>query len=567
MKHQRFCSTCSIFAFVGEFESKLLINGAEDSIDLSENNIKECNFLGTGCSEAIYTNEIANLLAKTGTVLESCDPYVTEDQGVCITDCPYQHTLLQWSIISTNVIPDTETLKHYVHEYGPVSTSVWTGDHGDLAWANRFNNYTGGVLYRAGEVSSTNHGVVIIGWDDTLTHPGGSGAWIVRNSWGTLWGSNCDYGTEQGYFYIAYGSANIGWNSAYVSEWQDYNENEELLYYDEGGSTAWCPGFLMGYTPNGTAWALATFDVDGFTELTGVEFWTFDATSDVDVSIYRGFDGSQPTSLRYQNHDNQFAEAGYRRVAIDPPLVVPGGTVVVVVKITNAAEIYKTISADSQGPLDGRTYFSPDGSPGSWTQMTDRDAGIRLRAAPAVIDFVYCQLPLIVKAHTLPLRPTVTPTRPSPTVTPTPTSESGLLYLYDHTGSQQLAVAEDWEGSLWSSDGEAELVTDPKGTYGQVARVYVRGYGHGDEVSWVKGSLTVPSSADVVAIPLASALNGDVNETDSEAGVEIAVYDPASQLTVTTYASHLYETGLGVDYIVAFADVSEFRGPHLVRLL
>ena len=65
MRHQRRCNTCNIFSFLGEFESKLLINGHEDSIDLSENNVKECNFFGTGCSQAVYEKEVANLLAKT----------------------------------------------------------------------------------------------------------------------------------------------------------------------------------------------------------------------------------------------------------------------------------------------------------------------------------------------------------------------------------------------------------------------------------------------------------------------------------------------------------------------
>jgi hypothetical protein len=150
--------------------------------------------------------------------------------------------------------------------------------------------------------------------------------------------------------------------------------------------------------------------------------------------------------------------------------------------------------------------------------------------------------------------PTRTPTATSPPVT-------GLAFLYDHSGAQTVGRVEDWEaGMTWTNDGQAQVVTDPKGRFGQVAKVYVRGYGHGTETSWVKRNLDVPINADIVAIPLASAVNGDVNETDSEAGIEIAVYDPASGRTVMTYASQIFETRLEVDYVFAFADVSEFQG-------
>ena len=49
-----------------------------------------------------------------------------------------------------------------------------------------------------------NHGVIIVGWDDTMCD--GEGAWMVKNSWGTLWGDN-------GVAYMKYGTCNIGKHS------------------------------------------------------------------------------------------------------------------------------------------------------------------------------------------------------------------------------------------------------------------------------------------------------------------------------------------------------------------
>ena len=77
-------------------------------------------------------------------------------------------------------------------------------------------------------VGSTNHMVLIVGWDDTATHSGGQGAWIVKNSWGTGWG-------DAGYFKMAYGSAGTGTFVSYMTEWQPYDADGDLLYYDEAG--------------------------------------------------------------------------------------------------------------------------------------------------------------------------------------------------------------------------------------------------------------------------------------------------------------------------------------------
>ena len=76
--------------------------------------------------------------------------------------------------------------------------------HGkDDAWYDEFNSYDGSyTLYHPGAEAPA-HIVLIVGWDDSLSHAGGTGGWIVKNSWGTQWG-------KEGFFTIAYGSASIG---------------------------------------------------------------------------------------------------------------------------------------------------------------------------------------------------------------------------------------------------------------------------------------------------------------------------------------------------------------------
>jgi len=124
---------------------------------------------------------LASLFSQKGIVLESCDPYVPSDVD-CKTTCPYIKTLLDWRIINGNAVPDTDVLKGYIYNYGPVYTTLYAGYYD--AWDTEFSHYDGSyTLYYAG-TEDPNHTVLIVGWDDSLTHAGGTGGWIVKNSWG-----------------------------------------------------------------------------------------------------------------------------------------------------------------------------------------------------------------------------------------------------------------------------------------------------------------------------------------------------------------------------------------------
>ncbi len=414
VKNQGACSACYAFASIAAFESRLLIDGA-GSWDFSENNAKECNFYQNGCGLG-NSFQIASFFAQKGTVLESCDPYVAADVA-CKSTCPYQKTVLDWQLLAGNAVPSPDVLKNALATYGPINVGIYSGN-GD-AWADEFGAYDGSyTLYYAG-TQAPNHNVLLVGWDDNLVHAGGSGGWIVKNSWGTGWGGTAGFGSEGGYFTIAYGSARIGEYASAVSAWQDYDAQGSFWYYDEGGFAG-----TLGYgTP--TAWALAKFIPPASTNVTRVEFWTTDTTTDVDIYLYDQFNGTTLSGLLASKLNLAFGNAGYHSVALDSPVAATAGNdVIAVVKLTDASYGFPIV-VDTAGPHEtGRTYISLNGA--SWQDVgvsQSVDVGIRLRtssqsATPtATPTATRTATPTITRTAT----PTATRTTGMPTTTPTAT--------------------------------------------------------------------------------------------------------------------------------------------------
>lgn len=377
VKNQANCGSCYAFSFVGSFESKLLIDGA-GTWDLSENHAKECNWKEVnnyqsppgsywGSCDGGNSFMIANLYSQTGSVLESCDPYQDSDVA-CSTGCPYQQSVLDFRVISGSSVPSTEVLKQYIYDHGPIATSVYV-DEGQ-GFNSSYNGTT--TLNYSAPSGQTNHGVVIVGWSNNLPPvPGGSTpatGWIVKNSWGTGWG-------DSGFFYMTYGAANIGYNSVFVDEWQTYDTGGDIWYYDEDG---WGTSFGTGSST--TTWGLAKYIPGSNTNVTRVEFWTTDVTTDVDVYLYDDFNGTSTSNLLASKLNNSFAEAGYHSVALDSPVpVATGDDVIAVVKFTNSSYAYP-VPADDNGPIEtARTYISLTGGSGTWVDLSDYDADVAIR--------------------------------------------------------------------------------------------------------------------------------------------------------------------------------------------
>jgi C1A family cysteine protease len=399
VKNQSLCQISTIYAMLGHLESAMLMRG-QSVHDFSEHDVAHCQKAPTlrGCHINHYTNvgsvwSLTSHLSDRGTVLDECAP-LNIYNPTCNLACPRRHVVTNmWALTRSKTAPSTQQLKQWLYTYGPLYVTMDSSY--TAAWAHEFRNYDGSyVLSFQPAYAEPDHAVLLVGWDDA--YAGSTGAWIVKNSWGTGWGGTCGYGSERGYFAIAYGSALVGSNAAVIREWRLAQDEETLLYIDEAGPTV-----FSSYSMTTEAWGLVRLvpPHDGYA--TQFEFWTGEPTVDVDLYIYDDFNTVQPSNLLWSYEDLAFAYAGYHAVPISPPFpLTANDEVVLVARIRNRDTIY-TLPTDTIGGYTiGRSYASPTGAPGTWTETGGhhfRDIGLRLRMRTTLPE-PDLWLPLIVRS-------------------------------------------------------------------------------------------------------------------------------------------------------------------------
>ncbi|MFH1501949.1 MAG: C1 family peptidase [Candidatus Eisenbacteria bacterium] len=194
VKSQGSCGSCWDFAGVGALEA-VIKQATSVEYDLSEQQVLSCETQGYGCGGGWYS-WAWGYFRDFGAVGEACMPYQADDSVPCAdSGCPKLATARTWIDIPNDVAVIKTALLN-----APVATTFTVYDG--------FSSYASGCYEHAGD-DPINHAVVIVGWDDNKCGAG-DGAWLCKNSWGDWWG---DLG---GYFWIKYGTCNIGANTQQV---------------------------------------------------------------------------------------------------------------------------------------------------------------------------------------------------------------------------------------------------------------------------------------------------------------------------------------------------------------
>jgi putative hemolysin len=213
VKNQGMCGSCWAFSAVGVAEAVTKIGLQDHTMnpDLSE------QYLVTDCASNVgdcaggYKGAALTYIMDYGVPDESCLPYHDGDSptgcstvsGACdCTACTYcgsnecsdyrcsdrcgdwYSRLSSLENVQSLSGASRDEIKEALVTHGPIAVSMYMG-----------GSFDNGV-YRCSSATSTNHAVVIVGYDDA------GGYWIVRNSWGSSWNGD-------GYFDVAYGNCLI----------------------------------------------------------------------------------------------------------------------------------------------------------------------------------------------------------------------------------------------------------------------------------------------------------------------------------------------------------------------
>lgn len=275
VKNQGSCGSCWVFATMASIESRWMYSG-RGLYDLSEDNLNTCHvpFLHDPCAGGNVWMSTAYLVRGSGPYAETDDPY---DPGQTTVDCP-SGLSPQGLVTTVWFLPtdDREMIKNYIVQYGALCTNMY---YETAAFNSEDNTY-----YYSGDLS-TNHYVTLVGWDDTKVTAGGTGAWIIKNSWGEYWGEN-------GYFYISYEDTRINFSLTLFKDYIDYDPENSIQTYAE---SAWSAS-NFAYTGSTSTDILVKFIADESCKLTKIGSYNGDPGSLIAVEIYDEFDESSTLS-------------------------------------------------------------------------------------------------------------------------------------------------------------------------------------------------------------------------------------------------------------------------------
>jgi len=375
VKNQNPCGTCWIFGTTSVLESKALINEgltydfSEQSVALSSNRSWVYLYDGSDdpCSAGGWSWLAAETFIRKGAKLESCSPYTPSTlscDGSCLEDsCPGIKRVNGYRLV-TNDGSQIELIKQAIYSNGPVTGAFYYSS------TYLYHDHTFGYFYDCPTTSSTNHLISIVGWDDSVPHMNtpGTGAWIVKNSWGTSWGND-------GYFYLAYNSSNLEEISYLLYE--DYNTSQTLYSWDESTMNS-----SLGYNDN-DAWMASVYTSQIVGQLKQVEFWVPSPNAIYQLYIY---DGNSGSNLLAQE-SGTLQEMGYYSIPI--PLSTPvnlsqGQAFTVMVKLDTPGYKYpipiEHVDSFAQPPIQRGVTFTRNNDGDGWWDTSINGWNVCLRA-------------------------------------------------------------------------------------------------------------------------------------------------------------------------------------------
>lgn len=204
VKDQGQCGSCWAFSAIGVAEAvhNISANNPTLDLDLSEQYlVSDCVFTGSNSQTCCGGSKASALyyIRDNGVPDEGCFPYVDGGgcscyDSTCDEVCTYRTpgycsdttcndrcadyssrlSYVEAARYISSTTSKIDAMKQTLVEVGPIATSIGIG--------SSFGGYfDGNGVYRCTNDSSTNHAVIITGYDSVGQY------WIIKNSWGSTW--------------------------------------------------------------------------------------------------------------------------------------------------------------------------------------------------------------------------------------------------------------------------------------------------------------------------------------------------------------------------------------------
>lgn len=324
IRNQGTSNNCWAHGALASMESSLILAGtASNSIDLSENHLTWFTYNGkNSSSKSLYAGKdtfvtgdayndggnnyfsAATLMRGYGAVSESAAPNAVALSSNLRIRCDYR-------LKNVDYLPDPKTkagqniIKQYLKTKGAVDISYYDSNE----YYKEDQQY-----YCCTEKEIPNHEVTIAGWDDNayVTGWSGSGAWIVRNSWGNAF-------ADQGYFYISYDDKSLC-DAAFFEAAKTKGEYAGVYQYDGTGTGE------GEFETNGKTSSANRYTARKDERIKAVETYTPVANCKVEVSIYISPSASNPASgVKAASKIFTVPYAGYHTLELGTSIGVPKG--------------------------------------------------------------------------------------------------------------------------------------------------------------------------------------------------------------------------------------------------
>ncbi len=369
VKDQADWGSCWTFATYGALESYALkFQGQE--YDFSEQNLVTCHGFDFGPDDGgNHEFSTAYLSRWDGPVSEEDDPYGTYDENCNTGFTPLGHVNQARYLPGSNTSAfDEGIVKQAIMDYGAIYVN--------MRWDGNYYNPADHTFFYNGSLS-TNHAVLLVGWDDNRVVTGGdnatpseSGAWIIRNSWG-------EEVHEEGFFYISYEDTRVLNNVAYFPSFLDYDTQAYVYYYDKLGATHY---WGWGTGGEGNAHAIKKLTAAGSHQIEKIGTYVAAASSTLDMEIYENFDGTELSNLLGSMSGQECEWPGYYTFDLNTPLEVEANQEIYI-KIkyntgtTHPVPVEMAENNYSSGAViqTGRYWISNTGATGTWIAAEEGD--------------------------------------------------------------------------------------------------------------------------------------------------------------------------------------------------